>query len=646
MSPRETGDPDPLRSALRDLGYLENPLTRFFAGGPGSRRPALATHLRVGVAVGLALGLLASLLSALVLLASPVPQSAALLGALVLFMFLAAAALGLIAALAMFILYRATRRIVDRAMLVAQCAQLAAFLLVFLYLAVFWRNYGPAPWGTVGPPTLAMHLAAALAITLVAWGTGKVFKVATFAVLARLPGFRFAGRRRGARRALLVGVLLLWVALAAALFSNAPAKHADFAEKGARIERVAPPFPQVVLLAIDGFDLDNAKDAMARGWMPHLAELASRGRTQPLATGVAAIPPAFWTTVATGLSVTRHRIDAYYRDRVVGLSQAVNDALEDSGRQGLLETVSLLARIAGFAEEVPITGSMSRFKRVADVAAEAGLATASINYWATYPADAFLGRTVSERAYIVLREAQRRGTAVDERIAHDADPDLARFLHPESDLAAALPAIAEQGLTGNHATALPALYDLFVQDAALAALDREKLQYLQVGATGLDILRKSYLSAETLDSDARLVARARVLQGYFSFLDGFIGRLRERMDPGGLLVVAGYPGISARGGAVGFLAFSGAGVAQGAADEAFAPEDLAPTLLYALGLPKSREQDGHVRTGWIVPDLLEKIADPTQEVSAFGLKKVSDDTDLSSAMQLRFLQENGYLFKG
>src|SRR5215470_10941602 len=73
----------------------------------------------------------------------------------------------------------------------------------------------------------------------------------------------------------------------------------------------APPAPlpgRVVILGFDGVDAHIVEDMLARGELPSLAALKSRGGYSPLTPTVPAQTPVSWATFSTGLDPGGHEI--------------------------------------------------------------------------------------------------------------------------------------------------------------------------------------------------------------------------------------------------------------------------------------------------------------------------------------------------
>ena len=95
---------------------------------------------------------------------------------------------------------------------------------------------------------------------------------------------------------------------------------------------------------------------------------------------------------------------------------------------------------------------------------------------------------------------------------------------------------------------------------------------------------------------AGLDSKLAAVREEYRFVDGLIGETVAGLGPSDVLVLVGDPGRLARSGTgtvEGLLVLSGGPVVPidlGTVSE----RDVAPTVLHLLGLPRSRELDGHV----------------------------------------------------
>ena len=72
---------------------------------------------------------------------------------------------------------------------------------------------------------------------------------------------------------------------------------------------------RVIVLGLDGLDFSLTRDLMARGRLPHFAQVAARGGFAPLGTSVPPQSPVAWSSFITGLDPGGHGIfDFVHRD--------------------------------------------------------------------------------------------------------------------------------------------------------------------------------------------------------------------------------------------------------------------------------------------------------------------------------------------
>ena len=160
----------------------------------------------------------------------------------------------------------------------------------------------------------------------------------------------------------------------------------------------------------------------------------------------------------------------------------------------------------------------------------------------------------------------------------------------------------------------------------LTALEPSAPRFLAVRFPGIDAVGHFFLryadpSAFGDVSEDERERYGRVLDQYYGFMDTLVGREMERLGPDGLLLVvsafgmepltpgkrvlemiAGNPQISGTHERApdGFVLAFGPPVAAGRPPRA-SVVDLAPTLLYFLGLPVGRDMDGFARLDWFKP---------------------------------------------
>lgn len=199
-------------------------------------------------------------------------------------------------------------------------------------------------------PGLALRLAATAAVLLaVGWG------------LAR--GLAAAARRLGTRVRVVVAVL--WGLAAIALFVlKGPATPGPAAAAAPPAVELPPapdvPPPRVVLLLIDGADLDDVIEPMiAAGELPSFARLMREGTWGPLATFEPTLSAVVWTTVITGKPPAEHGIHHFLHFRLPGVRQAIYEFPLHTGLN--FRIFPLLEKVPGMPVlRLPYTSNMRR----------------------------------------------------------------------------------------------------------------------------------------------------------------------------------------------------------------------------------------------------------------------------------------------
>jgi hypothetical protein len=240
-----------------------------------------------------------------------------------------------------------------------------------------------------------------------------------------------------------------------------------------------------------------------------------------------------------------------------------------------------------------------RAKTIWEVAEEAGLRTAVVHWWATWPAPPGQAIVVTDRALLRLEQ----GGALDAEVA---PASLYERLHT------AWPAIRQR------ARAAAARFDAVSDPATSAVLRRSaELDATLIGIfeelpgevrdldilylPGLDIAQHALLGTPdgTASTPSAVAARLEALRGYYPFLAEATRRLLTPSERVAVVVLTQPGRVRARtdGVLASYHALDRHGdMRPGVADAGEGrPVDVAPTLLHGLGVPLSRELAGTPR---------------------------------------------------
>jgi hypothetical protein len=574
---------DALRQRLRSLGYLDAGVDRFVLGPARStRRPAVIAFLasiRVGALAALLLGPAAALgLSARVPGLVTGPRDALVvaiyLGA---FFGAAMAAAALVASLVVAWASRhAGARFARRGTWLARAAGGLVTLLCLIYLTLWWQTViaglgWSAPFWTLS----ALALAAAMSLLL-----GHAVAVSSSAVM--LAGVGDGGeneRRRSSWRTTIAAGAIAFGG--AALLLTWSADSSRRAAPG-DVLTIVPAGLRLRVIAIDGFDARIFEDLSSSHRVPALTATlhSTHVRLEPR-TGDDGDPARVWTTVATGQPPDVHGVQGLETRRVAGLKGSVAIA-QPSPLGRAMRGATDLVRLT---RPAVASGTERRVKTFWEVAAEAGLRTTVVNWWATWPAAQDAGIVLSDRATLRLEH----GGPLDAEIAPASLYEPLRQQWPEIKARA----------TAKATSALDPLTD----DASRAILERSaqldaiQLALLAAGTTpgtdlsvvylpGLDIAQYALLGEDQMGlSASTLAARLEALRTYYTALDRLLAPLLTPA-PDELVIVVTEPGrVAGAGGA----RLSARGAAVRMHDGTAAATAVASTVLYALGVPIGRD---------------------------------------------------------
>ena len=624
---------DELRRQLRSLGYLDAGVDRFVLGPARSQRGPVAIGALASVRVGL---LAAALLG---------PAAAAGIGtrlpglvtgvrdAIVVALYLAAI-FGVAAVAFTFVISAVLARLlagsaVARARLYSRSAGTLVAAACLAYLTMWWRsaNAGLA-WDS--PAWTAFALAVAVVISMV---IGHAVSITTFAVTAaRQPAPVIQPARPSSSRKLLIAAgTLAFCGSAMLLLLTAPVGGRP---TSAPPLAVVSPGVRVRVVAIDGFDPDVYQSLQSAGQLPVLSQLLSNGAARFVADD-SRDPARAWTTVATGLPPDAHGVHALETRRVAGIQGTVA-----SGEAGLARAIRMATDLLRLTRPSVASGAELRAKPVWEVAADAGLRTAVVNWWATWPAIASQANApavISDRASLRLE----RGGALDAEIA---PPDLYDRLKVEwPAIKTAAQSAVSQALRGSGDTSVDAVLrrsaELDAQQIALLSrVSSDRSDLLVLYLQGLDVAQHSLLEPVAGASPSAIESRLDALRAYYVFLDTLLQPLAASRETE-LIVLVTQPGrLTSR--TEGLMALDGPGVARGSG-LGIRPVDVAPTVLHALGLPISRELAGAPALAMFSPAFTTRF--PVREVSTYGQRHASaarrggDPLDAEAIERLRSL---------
>lgn len=577
-----------LRERLISLGYLQDPLARFISRGDRGPQSLLKSYVLVGAKVGVIFGLL---VFALLTIGFAAAGRFVLLDLRDLLLFhayllIVALPLGLAVGFALagaFALYaRFSRRALTKVALAARKCAVIVALCTLGYLLLVWLRLRTTlievPWYS--------DLAAAAVCAGSAWLSARAAFVAALYLGARRrrrDALEIAPPKRGLY-SLLALMLLFSAGFAALLLAARPADRAE--RESFAVDNAAR---RVVLVGIDGLELDTVLALAREGALPALAALMQSGATIPLTSDEPLHPLAWWTEVSTGFPPERHGIYGPTHERPRGLSGSIFIPGEVFGFREVLDHVLPLLELS---RSTPFSAGLLEEKPLLEIVSDAGIRAATVNWWMTHPVNpAFAAEQLSELAIWQTWSSGRDGVPA----ANAATPaSMANLLsrvcaHPEEERSNTLRAAVQS------ATAL----DLSAARVGEALLQRAELRFVQIGFWGPNALHDALRS----DGENLLRERERIdaLLAHYRALDGLLAQLSAVLraaDPDAVLCFVVAPPTTRgsegpRLGDGGWCLFSSPGL-EGRQGSLRSRRliDIAPSLLRLLGCPVSAEMPG------------------------------------------------------
>lgn len=371
----------------------------------------------------------------------------------------------------------------------------------------------------------------------------------------------------------------------------APVHRAAVVEPGPR--------PVLFVVGLDSATLDALLPLAGQGRLPFLATVLQQGAYGRLESLRPAWREGAWITLATGKHPFKHGV--------------TGGKVYDAGWVGPPAELRLLPVGIRFRDWGTL-GAEARtpqaFPRRAlalwEILPRLGLTAGSVGWPASWPASRETVFTLPERFFggdggaEAWPEDLRERARIFRPRASELDPALRARLGPEP------PAYLVGALTA----------DVWRESLALSLFDQHPgTGALFVVLPGLrEVSRETFggFNAVQFEGEQSQAARAAAerLAAYYALLDSFLGELWLRVDgPRVLAVVSAYGTESRqdplrrertavegsfRAGPDGVLLLYGQGIQPGALLTGARLVDVAPTLLYALGLPVAQDLDGQV----------------------------------------------------
>jgi predicted AlkP superfamily phosphohydrolase/phosphomutase len=388
------------------------------------------------------------------------------------------------------------------------------------------------------------------------------------------------------------------------------------------------PARRVILVGIDGLSLDQIQQGLARGGLPAFGQMIRRGAHGSLATLRPTEAPPIWTSIFTGRLPRDHGVKSFATYRLRG-SSTVYELLPKGALVGLLER-------AGLVSTRPITSASRRSRALWNALNAFGIPAGIVRGWGTYPPERIQAFMLTPYFHVFQRDPVRAADALHPR---DLAPEVRARATSGSEVDRALLAPFIDFTADFPGDDLPWRRELV--DRALAP----DLTYQRGGAVlraaydppffstyygGLDVVGHTFLRFARPEAfgNVRPEERRRyghVMDAYAAFLAQAVGELAQPLRAGEVLIVVSAYGMEplppwrrawesvlgdrwasgTHGDAPdGVILAMGDGIRAGVTLRSASVLDLAPTILYLMGLPVARDMEGRILTEMLQDDFM------------------------------------------
>jgi predicted AlkP superfamily phosphohydrolase/phosphomutase len=361
------------------------------------------------------------------------------------------------------------------------------------------------------------------------------------------------------------------------------------------------------MLLLDGASLDYILPRAAEGRLPNFSRVLDRAGTLPLATIRPTQPDPVWAAAATGMypskSGVRSAASYYARD-----DTRAADLLPDHCFSHALVHL-------GFVRSVPNSSVAWRARPLWSILSDAGIPVGVVRWPLTYPAQPVQGFLLTDRFHELLGSMFE----FDDRAAYPLSViPSARGAFLDTTLMSVEPPV--RGAAPSAAETAAAQRDRFYSRAMRTLSAQVATRFAALRYEGLDTVGHLYLRYTQPRSygdgpEEERRQHAQLIDRYYAYIDGEVGAAADSLAAGDLLlIVSGFgmerlnPLKQAVGRLLGdpdrtgtherapdgFLLAYGTAV-QGGRHRRGSIVDLAPTVLYFLGLPVGRDMDGFAR---------------------------------------------------
>jgi predicted AlkP superfamily phosphohydrolase/phosphomutase len=401
------------------------------------------------------------------------------------------------------------------------------------------------------------------------------------------------------------------------------------------------PSRRVFLIGVDGATWTRLDPLLTSGRLRAFATLLNEGVRAPLESMLPTVSPALWTTVATGKSFEKHGINDF--------------------------TLEVTEEGENRANIMHMTSNMRRTKALWNILGDAGMRSAFVGWWVTWPAEEVNGYQVS--SHIPLDQAGGRaeptkGTLTEDLSGQTFPPDLFDEIAPlilpadsvKFEHARRFMQLEPEEIGRDIVEGFRWAFSADETYRAVARLLLEKDPDIELWGlyfNGIDVVEHRYWKynepAAYRPFDPAEIPRFRdVIDRYYQYTDDLLWELLQQRRPGDTFLVLSDHGFHARGhkdAPPGIFVAAGRHIdPEGVPAQPLRLADVAPTVLALLGLPAGEDMDGRVLDELFTPEWRE--AYPRKRIPTYDTEDWRPQAPIPSGVDeelMKRLRALGYI---
>jgi len=390
---------------------------------------------------------------------------------------------------------------------------------------------------------------------------------------------------------------------------------------------------KVFLIGVDGATWDIIDPMIKKGELKNFKRLIDSGVRGNMQTFLPTDSPILWTSISTGKKPEKHGIKSFILVSFAGVSQPLQDFMQ----RGMFDKLRYMS-FTKLSFEYPINTFRRRTSAIWNILSRYGKKVIIVNWFPSYPVEQVNGYMVSDKLLRALKY-EREGTApyeyskylaYPESLCMEIDKNLGEYYSP---------GFAKKTFDTDFDEYIYESENIYFNIADELLEKAPDTNFFTVYFRGTDDLEHIYWKYIDAEKYPWVTPEERQKYGneiydYYRQVDNYIGSILDKADANTTVIVISdhghepifkffdnTPWGAHDTGPDGIFIAAGKNISGAFNIHKPALCDIAPTILYLLGLPAGADMDGRVLTEIIDRNLLS--ANPPASIPSYDMGDVS-----------------------